>query len=126
MLIKIILLNLLLISQVFADVMGINYGLFNYQFEQTPALLTLRGKNLDLTFKATLCNKKLFNQFLEEVKEVKRIKRHFLSSISNSVEVKLDKETFYVEDNSPEGLYFLNFVERFKKLKIQNKLLCPE
>jgi hypothetical protein len=124
MYIKFLILNIFLISNIFAGTTIVNYGLFKYQFEQSATKLRLTGNQLSLSIEKKECNKTVIEEFEEEMTQVSTIREHFVTPPKGSVEIKQGSKTFYISAKGNSGRYFLQLPNKIKALKVQDKILC--
>lgn len=109
-----------------AEEVSVNYGLYNYALDITPENLRMTGKELDLSLSKNKCNEKIFENFRKKVLhaldklEIRKVQP------KENVKINLKTKSTSYSPKSPQGRYFLDLVDEFKKAKIQEKLKCKK
>lgn len=117
------LIIFLIAGSVEAKIIEVNYKLLNYKFIFDTEHVSYTSSNVDLSLKKKDCNAHILKSFNVQMKRI--LKEDFNNKyIPNSYSVRVDGVIKYDLYSTERALFFSNFHDYFKKLKIEESLSC--
>lgn len=119
------LISLFLIAHVEAKVVEVNYRLLQYKIDYDLEHVNYTSLNVDLSLKKKNCNKHIIKSFNIQMKKILN-EDYSNSYFANSYSIQDDGVKKYDSLTSPRALFFSDFHNYFKQLKIEESLNCTK
>lgn len=115
--------SILLSGSLYAKTVEINYRNFNYKIDYNEKEATYTAPHTELSLKAKECNKHILKEFKSKMDAY--LRGDFLTkSTDQSYSLTIDNSKKYDLLISKRGIFFSNFDNYFKTLKVEEKLNC--
>lgn len=115
------------LSNAYAKTLLVGSSIHGYTLNLLDNKISIVSRDMNLSLDKKICNQSIFDRFIKKITQAnKRLNTEIINDENKRgfLDIKLEQKVYSVNTLSSLGKFYYNLPRDFRKLKVQDQLVC--